>query len=469
MPIPRSNPQHWLIFAVTVILMLVSALSARAQVSAEPQREQLLNGLRILIWPKPETQDVLLKLRIHSGAAFDLSGKSGEISLLGDILFPDPATLDFFTDEMGGKLAVDVNYDSVTITMIGKAVQFEQIVEVLRNGVLQTQLTPEVVARVRDARIKILRDTAVSPPVVADRAIARRLFGEFPYSRSTQGSPEDVARVERADLMLARDRFLNSNNATLAVVGGVTKVRAMRTVRQLLGPWRKSEQIVPTTFRQPITPDVRTLIVSGPNQNAELRLAVRGVSRSDNDFYASEVMAKVAQNRWKAADPELSNKPAFVRSEARVLPGILIMGASVSSATAADSIASAKKALDSLISTPATGAELERAKSEVVADLSGPMTKAEALPDPWLDLDTYRLASLQSPVTSVQAVTPADLQRVATRLLKDQLMATVIVGDPVQLKPALQGRVQFEVLGEIAPPATTPKPAAKPGSETTPG
>ena len=32
------------------------------QVTTEPEREQLLNGLRILIWHRPADQDVLLKL-----------------------------------------------------------------------------------------------------------------------------------------------------------------------------------------------------------------------------------------------------------------------------------------------------------------------------------------------------------------------------------------------------------------------
>src|SRR5215216_992155 len=140
------------------------------QVSPEPEREQLLNGLRMLLWLKPGSPDVILKLRINSGAAFDLTGKSGQMALLGDLLFPDPATVDFFTDEMGGKLNVSVTYDSTTITMVGKVSEFEQIVEVLRNALLSTQLTPEVVTRVRDARIKLLRDTSMDPTAIADRA-----------------------------------------------------------------------------------------------------------------------------------------------------------------------------------------------------------------------------------------------------------------------------------------------------------
>src|SRR5215212_1001160 len=72
-----------------------------AQTPPQPEREQLLNGLRLLFWLKPGSPDVILKLRINSGAAFDLAGKSGQMALLGDLLFPDPATVDFFTDEMG--------------------------------------------------------------------------------------------------------------------------------------------------------------------------------------------------------------------------------------------------------------------------------------------------------------------------------------------------------------------------------
>ena len=270
----------------------------------EPEREQLLNGLRLLLWLKPTSPDVILKLRINSGAAFDLSGKSGQMALLGDLLFPDPATVDYFTDEMGGKLDVTVNYDSTTITLVGKAAELERIVEVLRNAILATQLTPEVITRMRDARIKLLKDTTISPAAVADRAITTRLFGDFPYGRPAAGSPEDLARVDRADLMLARDRFLNSNNATLAIIGGVSKARAMKTVRQLLGPWRKSEQIVPTTFRQPTPPDAKTLIVNVPGPSVEVRLASRGVSRSDSDFYAAMILARLAQHRWQGTAPE---------------------------------------------------------------------------------------------------------------------------------------------------------------------
>ena len=453
---------------VASLVVLLVAPVVLPQTPPEPEREQLLNGLRVLVWSQPGSPDLLVKLRVDSGAAFDLAGKSGQMALLGDLLFPDAATVDFFTEELGGKLNVSVNYDSLTITMVGKAAQFEQMISVLRNALLSTQFTPEVVTRIRDARIKALHDATVSPSIVADRAIARRLFDDFPYGRLAGGTPEDVARIDRADLMLASERFLNSNNATLAIAGGVTKARAIRTVRQLLGPWRKSENIVPTTFTQPKPPDPRTLIVSVPGPTAELRLAVRGLARSDSDYQASIILARLAQHRWQGMSADLANQPVFVRSDGYVLPGMFVMGAAVSTEKTADVVASAQKVIDSLMTTPATAAELDRAKNEVLKETTTSATKSEAVPDPWLDADTYRLKDVQDQAALLRSVTAADLQRVATRLFKNAPVASVVAGEAAQLKATLQGHVPYEVLGEVAPPVPATKPAAKPATTAKP-
>ena len=453
--------------AVSALLVVLLVQPVLSQIPKEPEREQLLNGLHVLVWSQPGSPELLVKLRINSGAAFDLAGKSGQMALLGDLLFPDAATVDFFT-EQGGKLNVSVNYDSLTITMVGKAAQFEQVISVLRNALLSTQFTPEVVTRIRDTRIKTLRDATISPAMVADRAIAARLFDDFPYGRLAGGTPEDLARVQRADLMLAEERFFNSNNATLAIVGGVTKARAIRTVRQLLGPWEKSESIVPTTFTQPKAPDPHTLIVNVPGPTTELRLAVRGLPRSDTDFAASTVMARLAQQRWQAMAAELANQPVFARSDGYVLPGVFVMGAAVDTEKAVDALASARKVIESLITTPATPAELERAKSEVINEVVTGATKAEAIPDPWLDAETYRLNAIQDRASLLRAVTASDVQRVATRLFKDAPIASVVTGEAPQLKAAFQGRVQYEVLGETPAPAPSPKPPAKPPSNVNP-
>jgi zinc protease len=433
-------------------------MSAGAQVP-QAEREQLLNGLRVLLLHRPGDRDVFLSLRIHSGAAFDVSGKGGEMAVLGDILFPDPSTREYFTDEMSGRLDVDTNHDSITVTMQGRADQFERIVEILRTALVTTQITPENVARIRDGRIKIVKDTVISPEVVADRAIAARLFGDFPYGQPVSGSAESLARVDRADLLLARQRFLNSNNATLAVIGGVPRGRAIRALRQLLGPWRKSEQVVPTTFRQPTPPDPRPLIINAASdESAQIRLATRGLARSDRDVNAAAVLAIVARQRWEKLSPENTRRPLFVRHEAHVLPGMFVMGTAVDVLLVAKTLEQVREIVKSLTSVPATAAELAQAQAELNAQRTKDLATSEGMARVWLDSDTF---ALTENVITVDAVTAADLQRVASRLFNDTPVASVVIGDAKQLQAALQPSIKIEMMGEVEarPAKTETKPA----------
>jgi zinc protease len=447
----NSFPKVLILLCLTVLIMGVSA-PVYGQV-AEPEREQLLNGLRVLVWHRPGDQDVLLKLRIHSGAAFDVAGKGGQMAILGDILFPEASTREYFTEEMGGRLDVDTDYDSITVTLQGRAREFERIVEILRTALVTTQITPENIARIRDGRIKIAKETNVSPALWADRAIASRLFGDFPYGRPQTGTVESLGRVDRADLLQARERFLNSNNATLVVSGGVPRNRAMRALRQLLGPWRKSEQIVPATFRQPEAPDVRTLIINAPaDQSAEVRLATRGVSRSDRDFASAVVLAIVARKRWETLSPELSRRPVFVRNEPHVLPGTFVMGAAVDSLLVGKTLKTAHDVLQSLVSGPVPAAELEQAKSEASVQLSKDLERPDGIARAWLDIDTFGLPSISQQMGAFSAVSAADLQRVASSLFEKTRIASVVVGNSQQLKAMLEPNVKVELMGELEKP-----------------
>lgn len=438
----------------------------------EPERARLLNGLRVLIWTRPGDQDVLLKLRVHSGAAFDLSGKDGSMALLGDILFPDPTTREYFTDEMQGRLNVTTNYDSLTITMLGRAREFERIVEILRTALVTTQLTPENVTKVRDGRIKVIKDTGISSAMLADRAIASRLFGTFPYGRPYGGTVESLERVDRSDLMLARDRFLSPNNATLTIIGGVQSARAMRALRQLLGVWRKTEEIVPATFKQPSPPDPRPLIINAPaDQSVEVRLAVRGLSRQDPDAPAADLLAVLTRQRWIKLLPELARSPVSVRHEAFTLPGMFTMGASVDTLLAGKALATAKEAIHSFVNSPVTAAELDQAKTEAINHANGELAKSDGVADAWLDGDTYGLPSIAERMRVLSGVTPNDLQRAATRLFNDSAVASVVLGNSAVVKAQLESYGKVEVMGEIAPaiePKNEPKPAPKSNSNAKP-
>jgi zinc protease len=457
-----SRPRFEVLGALLVLLALLPTARVAAQSVPEPDRQTLLNGLTILFWQRPGDANVLLKLRIHSGAAFDLAGKGGTMALLGDALFPDPATREYVTEQLGGRLDVTTNYDAIDVTISGKAGEFERMLELLRGALVATQLTPENVVRVRDARIKHLSERPAGVSEIADQAIAVRLFGTFPYGHPPMGTVETVSKVDRGDLLLARERFLNADNATLVVIGGVERGRAVRALRQLLGPWNKGDRTVPATFRQPDPPDARVLVVNHPGATAvEIRLAVRGLARSDRDAATASLVAQIVRDRWQAASPDLS--AVFVRHEAHVLPGMFVLGASVPTASASKAVSAVRQVIRSFAQNAETAPELERARTEILAEISrqGSQTELkEATADIWLYIETYKLMPL---APQIRSVTLPDVQRVAARLFKDAAVATVLVGNYEQLKASFDGSVELRSETPNLKTAADPKtPAKKP-------
>jgi len=431
------------IYARIILMFVVITGGLRpiqAQNVPEPDRERLLNGLTILYANRPGDPQVLLKLRIQSGAAFDLAGKAGTMALLADAMFPESTTGEYVAEQLGGRLDVTTSYDAIDVTISGKAAGLERIIDLLRNALVNLNLSAENVATLREAKIKELTQKQASISDAANRAIALRAFGTYPYANPPQGTVETVAKIERADLMLARDRFLNADNATLVVIGGVEKSRVMRAARQILGPWQKSERIVPATFRQPGPVDSHVLLIDQPAaNNAEVRLAVRGLSRSDPDAAAASVLAAIAGKRWQTAMPSLS--VVSVQHEAHGLQGLFVLGASVSTASAAKAIASAKEVMKSIAESGPTQQEV----SEAIASrsfISQPKSPDESLADKWLDAETYKIQLSTLPV-DFSRISPADIKRVAGRLFGDPAnQAIVVLGNASELKAQLGDQVE---------------------------
>lgn len=443
-----------------------SNITAASGQTSEPEREELLNGLRILLWHRTGDQNVLMKLRIHSGAAFDLAGKAGGMALLGDILFPDSAIRDYFED-MDGQIDVVTNHDSITITMLGHASEFERMTELLRTALVTPQITPENVDRVRNRRLEMIRATTDSPAALADRSIAARLLHDFPYARPYTGSLDSLAEVERADLMLAHERFLNPNNSTLAIVGGVERPRAMRALRQLLGVWRMSEKVVPATFRQPEDPDPRPLLVDAPNVgNAEIRLATRGLSRSDSEYISARILAVITKKRWESSAPELLKGSVSVRHLSYVLPGIFVMEASVNTAGISKAVESGQAVLRSLTESIILPTELQEAKKVILAELASRMANQDGMVEAWLDIDTYGLPPIAEQLKAAENVTGNDIKRTAERLFKKGGIGAVVVGDARLIRPELERTMKIEV-PEPANPRSSPPEAKTPNSPGT--
>ncbi|MDQ6787877.1 MAG: hypothetical protein M3033_13805, partial [Acidobacteriota bacterium] len=71
-------------FTILSLFLFLSAAFSYAQTTklAVPQQEKLLNRMNLLVWNAPEAEKVTVKLRVHSGSAFDPKDKEGTMAML---------------------------------------------------------------------------------------------------------------------------------------------------------------------------------------------------------------------------------------------------------------------------------------------------------------------------------------------------------------------------------------------------
>jgi len=435
------------------ILLLIFTLngSGAAQNLPEPYQEKLLNGLKVLVWNDPKTDKVTLKLRIHSGAAFDPKDKMGVMMMLSEILFPDPQTYDYFKDDLEGSLEVFSNYDYIQINATGKADEFIDILDTIRVGVVTTPITPENFIKVRDAMLTQAKEDAAKPAVMADRAAAKRLLGDYPYGRPANGTPESIAKIDRFDLVTAKEKFLDADNATLAITGRIDPRFAVKAAKQMLGNWQKSDAIVPATFAQPLEADTRVLLVDQPGaENAEVRLAVRGLASNDRDAPAAIFWIVALGEKLKTSLPAECGSGVKVSHQKRQLPGLLLISAVFPTDITGKCFNTLKNVIAKADTDKIRPDFFNAAKDGFLGALNGRASELEVVSELWLNTDTFKWGKVSGQLKLLNDATPADGDKVAARIFWKAPVVSVIVGDAAKIKP------QFETATPAATPETKP-------------
>jgi len=417
---------------ITVILLILFSFVAPANFSqalAAPKQEKLLNGLKVLMWSDAKASDVAVKIRIHAGSAFDPQGKEGVMQLLADNIFPNEAAREFFTEDLGGSLEIIANYDYIQINASSKPDQFLTMLETIASAVSNMPIDKETTVKLRDSRIAKLSFMDADAAYVADQAVARQLFGTFPYGRPQYGTSGSLQKIDFADLIDAKQRFLTADNATLVISGNFDRALGFQATRRYFGGWLKSDKRVPATFRQPEEPAAVFATVQLPAEGTTVfRFALRGSARGDKDLGASLVFASVLENRLLASVAPPSGRDVKVSSAYHVLPGMLSIGfTAIKEDNGRWPIGKteATALVGKLLGDPVTEQEYQSAKNTV--------TGLWAKKNPhsfWLDADTYKIASPGADARIVENTTLADVRIYAEKARKLPIAKVLVAKEP---------------------------------------
>ncbi len=434
--------------------LLIALVWSGAALAAPPAqvlgvREKLPNGLVWLFSEQSGLPLVTLRVLVKAGTLQDPPGKEGLANLTATLLLSgtkkrSATQIAQELDFLGAKLSAAGGDDfaEVSLTLLKKdlAAGLDLFQDVLLHPAFAQEEVRRKVAEIQAS----LKSDEDEPMVVAARAFNKDLFGAFPYGHPIRGTQEGLAAITPKDLKEFHGRYWRPNNAILCIAGDLTQDEARKWVMQVFGAWPAKE--IPATKLPPV-PDLKerqVVVLDKDITQANIILGNLGISRSNPDFYAlqvmnyilggggfaSRLMDNIRVNRGLAYSVSSSFDPGLA-------PGPYAVTLETKNRSSAEAVEQVLAEIKRIQQQPVTAAELSEAKSYLIGSFPRKMDSLSRRA--WLMgyAEFYGLG-LDYPwryPDLIQNLTPADIQRVAEKYLHPDKYLLVIVGKKSAMPP----------------------------------
>lgn len=426
------------LLAVALVLLPAAAASAAAPPVV---RRTLDNGVRLQVVEQSAVPMVVVDILVDAGARLDPVGEEGLANLTADLLTEGAAgrsaeEIHEAADFIGASLSSQAGEDYAYLNLKVLSKDLDQGLGLLFDCLLRPDFPEAEVARRKVAIAASLRASEDSPGTVAARAFDRALHGESSYGHPVQGWPESVPRLGRAAVEAFFRRAYRPQGTIVTVVGDVDAARVLAELERRLGNWHGAAES-PATRPEPPAARAETIAVRKPITQANILLGHRGVARSHPDWYAITVMnhilgggsfsSRLFGNVRTRAGLAYSVYSGFT---ATLEPGSFRVSMQTKNDSAADAVDLVRAEIDRIRSTPVSAEELTEAQQYLTGSFPMRFDTNAKIAGMLSQIAFYNLGDdyLDGYVERINAVTAADVQRVAAEFLRPDEIVLVVVG-----------------------------------------
>ncbi len=348
---------------------------------------------------------------------------------------------------LGASLSAGAAMDAAYVSGYGLSRHLPRLLELLADVTMNPAYPDSDFFRVQDQRRVGLLQQRDQPGAIASKTFAKLYWGDHPYGHWSGGTEESVVRTRPEDLSRFHAAHWRPGAAELVVVGDVDAAELRRELERTLGTWKGAAPDVPLAAR-PADARRRAVLVEKPNASQTfVILGMPGISRGDPDHVAAQVLFQVLGGGSSSRlFRDLREDKGYTyglaaRESAQKLGGVSYLGGGVRADATGQAIRDMLAQVEALRDVPVPEAELDDARNALVRSLPGDFATAAGIAGRVADQVLYALPDdyWQAYPARVRAVGPADLQRVARRVLDVERLVTVLVGDPPVVKSQLAG------------------------------
>ena len=403
----------------------------------------LPNGVRLIVRRNAATPTVSMVVMGLGGVRLEPQSEAGIASLTAQMLTRgttkrDAEALADLVDDLGGSLDGFSGYNAWGVQGQFLREDWKRGMNLLAESVLTPTFPSDELGKVKAQTASALASQDDDPMNAAALLMRQLYFGDHPYGRSTLGTPDALKNVNRADLVEFWKRELQPKSTVIAVYGDVKPAEVEKLTTYLLGQFKAQAAplAAPAAVVEPGQLTEKTVEKAGVTQTA-IWYGFPAIKVDDKDRYAIDVLDAA----MSGADLPGGRLHERLRSAELVYvvhaydnPGLDEGAFVVYAATTKENLPKARAIIDEEIQRvrdePISPAELERAKSMMISshaidDQTNAQQAQSAAADELYGLGFRNDADYAA---KINAVTLADVQRVARRYLQPNHSAVAIVG-----------------------------------------
>ncbi len=420
---------------------------------AKDSRIKLKNGITVYLQPDPTGQPlVTVSLLVKGGSYLEAAGKEGSSTLLGNLL-RSGGTTKTAADQLDEKLEFLAANLSSSLGETQGGLMLNLLSKDVKEGVglmLETLTQPAFAQDRLDLAKKNLRQSMErrndDSTSIERQQLGYLLRGEAYYTNH-HATAASLDSITREDLQALHAKLMHPDNFVLSVAGNFDRKAMEKLLNDTFGMLKpgpkaqKSSAIpVPTFAAKP-----GIYVVDKDVNQGRVTFCLPGLKRTDADYYAVTVMNNILGGggftsrlvKKIRSDEGLAYHAGSSFTGGIFFPGDFLAEFQSKSRSVAYGVRLALAEMEKMRSSQVSADELAVAKGSIVDGFPAQFSNKAAIARAFA---TFDYAGLDADLlfgeyrAKIQAVTAADVQRVAQKYLTLDKAAILVVGKVTELE-----------------------------------
>lgn len=445
---------RWLTVASTALIAMqsLSAIAApQATLPTAPaqttpvlaiQQWTIANGAQIYFVPEHQLPIVDIEILFNAGSAQDgsdygVANFTNSMIGQGALNMNADAIADSF-DSAGAQFDTNCARDvaQVTLRSLTDPTLLEPALKTFTQVLTQPDFSNKSFNRVRNQINQALLAQQQTPAALADTAFYNAIYGDYPYAHQPLGNADTLKRMTPNTLLsFYRQNYVGAN-ATVAIVGDLTREQAEAIAKQVIGSLPTGKP-APTLNAPVYQPQTKNVNIAYPSTQDFIRIGQLGITRNDPNYFplyvgnyvlgggvlVSRLFTEVRDKRGLTYNVMSGFIPMLER-------GPFITTLQSSNNKSQEAIQITQDVIKNFIANGPTADELTAAKQNIIGGFPLLLNSNGNIADlvamigfyklPLNYLDTYR--------GNITAVTQQQIQQAFSKQLNIQQMVTITVG-----------------------------------------